>query len=916
MAMIGTNEISKREAEVLDALAARMSNAEIADKLYISVRTVESHVSSLLRKFGVTDRRALADCAIPSEAGAPPVGRIVGLPAAWTTFIGRDREHDAVIAALASTRLVTLLGPGGVGKTRLAVVLADASASMFPNGGAFVDLVPVRDAFVAQAVASVLGVAESPQRQLEEAIADRLSASRSMLILDNCEHVLDAAAGFVERLLAACPGVRVLVTSRARLGLPGERLVVVEPLPLASDAEALFRDRATAADPEFTADPDVITDLCARLDGMPLAIELAAARVASLGTHGLLAALDDALRLLVGGRRQDVRHRSLRTVIRWSYDLLDEEERTVFRHLAVFVGSFDLDAVLAVTHLGDRAAVADVLGRLVDKSLVVHRRTTGGWRLFETVRAFALDRLKADDDRTAVQDRYLCWAATCAAALEARLDGPWHEAFDAVVDDLRAALTNAAPGPGRVPHQLARSLGHLTFARRFLKESLGHFQQAASRAIEPAVAAHDLHTAADCAHASNMSGLHVYELLLSAAREARAAGDGNAQANALSHAAELACRFPARFPVEIPHERLRRLVDEAVAVGDSTDTVVAARLAVAAAWTANPAKYDPDPVLSEAALLAARDTADPVLVSAAIDAAGVAAMRQGRLREAHRLTRQRFDLASAMRRDDPRSAPEIMDIFGAAVADAIMTGDLPAAISVARHALTDELLGDQSQIAASRMIPGLVLSGDVDQALRYSVLLWDDWTQAGRPHAGWMWPAVWAIALAHGLRRDAGKHALWRARVAEVAGAANVGTGRLSPIAAFIDARLAIQTGNLAGAATLVENAMAGAPVGLSRYETYAHATGAELAVVAGLPDAATWLTAAAPAAAENDWAAACLARATGRLHRDKSALAVAVEGWERIGARFERACTLLLLPERADEGRTELSALNLPAPG
>ncbi|MFC9976697.1 ATP-binding protein [Spirillospora sp. NPDC127200] len=208
---------------------------------------------------------------------------------------------------------------------------------------------------------------------------------RSLLVLDNCEHVIDEAAAFAERILTACPGTRVLVTSRERLGVPGERIVPIAPLPLGSDVERLFHDRALSADPEFAAESAVVADLCARLDGMPLAIELAAARSASLGAMGLPAALEDALRLLSGGRGGDERHRSLRAVLSWSHDLLDGKEQALFRRLGVFVGAFDLDAAAAVG--GDRASVADLLGRLVDKSLVVHvRGRVSRWRLLETVR--------------------------------------------------------------------------------------------------------------------------------------------------------------------------------------------------------------------------------------------------------------------------------------------------------------------------------------------------------------------------------------------------------------------------------------------------------------------------------------------------------------------------------------------------
>ncbi|MEV0719657.1 LuxR C-terminal-related transcriptional regulator, partial [Asanoa sp. NPDC050611] len=305
--------VSEREAEVLALLGEHLSNAEIAAKLHISVRTVEHHVSGLLRKLGAADRRALAR----AVAAAPAVA---GVPVARDSFVGRAHERDALLAALGRPGLVTMLGPGGVGKTRLAAVLAAG----VPCRGAFADLVPVRAGFVDQAVAAALGVTEGAGQPLREAILERLRGGRVLLVLDNCEHVVDAVAGFVDRVLAACPACTVLVTSRERLNVPGEQVVPIGPLPLAADAEALFLDRARAVDPAFVADPADVALLCARLDGMPLAIELAAARSASLGVAGLLAGLDDALRLLDGGRGGAERHRSLRAVLGWSDELLDD----------------------------------------------------------------------------------------------------------------------------------------------------------------------------------------------------------------------------------------------------------------------------------------------------------------------------------------------------------------------------------------------------------------------------------------------------------------------------------------------------------------------------------------------------------------------------------------------------------------
>ncbi|MFI7450355.1 ATP-binding protein [Nonomuraea sp. NPDC049714] len=922
--MSGAGGVSRREAEVLTALGARLTNAQIASRLHISIRTVESHVSSLLRKYGVADRRELAALA---EEVAASSGEVAGLPTARTTFVGRDAELAAVMAAFESARLVTLVGPGGVGKTRLAV----AAAGSFPYGGAFVDLVPVRDPFVAEAVAAALGVSERPQQPLEDAIADRLGRDRALLVLDNCEHLLDAVAAFVDRLLSRCPGTRALVTSRERLGVPGERLVSVEPLPLSSDAVRLFLDRATAADPGFAVDAGEAAEICARLDGLPLAIELAAARSAALGPGGLLAALDDNLRLLAGGRGVDQRHRSLRAVLGWSHDLLEDDERTLFRRLAVFTGGFDLDAVTAVVS-GGRAEVADVLGRLAGKSLVA--RDAGRWRLLETVRGFAAERLDDSGERPALQDRHLRWAATTAEALvrlasSKSLDGGRHDAFDTVADDLRAALaaaqasvsadvppnltdgpqtpppdgrqTQPAPdGPRALAHRLARALARLTYGRRFLSEALAHYRQAARLATGAGEAARDLADAAECALAFADAGQAV-ELQLAAAERAAAAGDGNARAVALARAAVIARRHPGfGAGIEVPQERLDTLAEEAAAAGDPDDPFVAAHVAAAVAWSGT------DAATGERALAAARGTGDPVLVSSALDAVVSAAARRGHPREAFRLARERLALLDAMDRDDPRSGIEIVDSLHVATVYAIAAGDLRQALDLAGMAMRDDVTGSHPALARSRLVTPLVLAGDFEEALARAAEMWDGQARMDGPPGRWMTHALCSVALAHGLLGEEEAYRSWRTRALTV-GQVTASSGHAA-LVAFVDARVAVHTGRSAGdVAGLVERAAAGFVPGL--FDRYATAVCAELAVVAGLPDAGQRLAAAAEAGRENDWAAACLSRATGRLYGDAAALEAAIDGWERIGARFERACTLLLLPARADEGRAELGA-------
>jgi predicted ATPase/DNA-binding CsgD family transcriptional regulator len=908
--------VSQREAEVLAAVGAGLSNAQIATRLYISVRTVESHVSSLLRKYGVADRRALAGIAGQAPAGGPPPGRVVGVPAERTSFIGRAWERDRVLTTFETAPLVTLLGPGGVGKTRLAAVIADAAAPSFPAGGAFVDLVPVRDGFVAQAVAAVLDVVEAPQQPLEEAIAARLGRGRSLLVLDNCEQLIDAAAGFAEHLLSACPGTRILATSRERLGLPGERVVPIAPLPIASEAVALFTDRVIAVDPEFTADPAVVGELCARLDGIPLAIELAAARGASLGTSGLMAALEDVMRLVAGRRCTDGRHRSLRTVIGWSYQLLDEEERRLFRRLAVFAGSFDLAAATAVTRSGDRGAVADVLGRLVDKSLLVHRRgPTSRWRLLETIRAFAAEQLLASGEHAELAKQHLQWAAATAADLEGRLGGQWRDDFDAVADDLRAALSAAPPGPDPVSQRLARALGHLVFARRFLMESVGHHERAAEHAPSALEAARNLRAAADCAYPAASSGHRAFDLLLVSAARAGEAGHTAAQAIALARAVEVATRFRSGLRAAVPHARLHHMLDQARSLGDRNNPAVGASRAIAAAWAADPDTLIPDAALAQAAATAARATGDPVLISASLDAVRAAASAAGRLREAQRVSVERLThLLPALSRHDPYPAPEIADIYHMACTDAIAAGDLATAIATARRIQHEDLADEYPYVSTSTVIPALVLTGEFDQALCHAPAMWDLWQRLARQYAVWISPAVAAVALAYGLLGDRGGFRLWRARAAEVVEVAGAYLYQhVASFLVFVDARVAVHTLHLTEAAALVERAFAHPPQGWC--DTYARAAAAELAVVARLPDAAQRLAAAAPAGAENNWTAACLARAAGRLTGDVDTLTAAIDQWRRIGARFEGACTMLLVADRAVDGCAELDALGLPPP-
>ena len=412
-----------------------------------------------------------------TAAAAPPasVATAHHLPRPRTQFIGREREIAECARLLEDTRLLTLTGIGGSGKTRLAIRVAEETVSSHPDGVWFVDLAPVTDAArVLEAIAGVFGVRESADTDLRTSVRDHLSGRRLLLILDNCEHLLAAVAGRVDEFLEAAAGLRVLVTSREGLGVDGERLFAVRSLPAppvdardpgtiaASHAVQLFMDRAQRLAPDFEltdGNAAAVADICRRLDGIPLALELAAARVKLLSVEQIRSRLDDRFRLLTGGKNALPRQQTLQAAIQWSYDQLTADEQRLLRVLSVFVGGWTLEIATRVFEDdGDEFAVLDLLSRLVDKSLVLVTRGADGdtrYTLLETVRQYAAGRLIDSGAAAIVRRRHAdAFLAIAERAYVERVtkEARWAELLDTEHDNVRAALVvSSRQRPREVP---------------------------------------------------------------------------------------------------------------------------------------------------------------------------------------------------------------------------------------------------------------------------------------------------------------------------------------------------------------------------------------------------------------------------------------------------------------------------------
>ncbi|WP_264072916.1 helix-turn-helix transcriptional regulator, partial [Mycobacterium palustre] len=411
-----------------------------------------------------------------------------GLPVQLTTFVGRVTLTGDVAKALSENRLVTLAGAGGVGKTRLAVQVAAQAAAEFDGNVWFVDLAPVTDpAVVPVAAIRALGLPDQPGRSALDTLVRFLGDHRVLVVLDNCEHVIDVCAELSVELLRACPQLTILTTSREPLGLAGEMTWRVPSLSLADEAIELFVERARLARPDFDIavdDSATVREICARLDGLPLGIELTAARVRMMSLTEILDGLRNRFRLVHDEASAARGKKTLGASVDWSHALLSEPERVLFRRLSVFRGGFDLDAarVVADRDFGQQHHVLDLLAQLVDKSLVVaeHAGDRTRFRLLETVRHYAMGKLRQSGEDDEVRTRHRDYYAAMAALLDSPAD-EYHqqrlEQVEAEIDNLRAAFAwSRQNGEVERALELTSSLQPLWQTRGRIQEGLAWFE--------------------------------------------------------------------------------------------------------------------------------------------------------------------------------------------------------------------------------------------------------------------------------------------------------------------------------------------------------------------------------------------------------------------------------------------------------
>ena len=699
--------------------------------------------SAILRQDPALDWRAPPPGASPAPGPAPletpapppgppsPAGRAAGrLPAEISSFIGREADLAAVGKLLSAGRLVTLTGPGGSGKTRLARQAGAAAEAGHPDGVWLADLAPIGGPeLVAPVVAAALAVREEPGRALADGIAFRLGDSDALLIVDNCEHVADAAAQLAAALLAACPALRILATSQTRLGVPGEAIWPVPPLsvppPAARDPAAvagaesvrLLCDRAALVRPGFSLSAQNAADIgeiCRRLDGIPLAIELAAARLGTLTPAQLAARLGDRFGLLTGGSRTGpARHRTLREAISWSHELLGQPEQVCFRRLAVFAGGCTIDAAEAVCADASlpAEAVLETVSALVDRSLLTTEERCGSMRygMLESVREYAREQLIQAGEDDQLGRRHLVWLLDLAD--QADLDGAdqsaWLDLLDAEHDNFRAglewALVTWQAGPALA---LAGALAAFWVARGYFGEGrrwVGAALDAAAADGDPRARATALDGAAQLAFA-HADFLAERDLLLESLGIWRRLGQPARVAQCLS---DLGVAAHIRGELDAARSLLGEALESARLAADQRQIAMALNGLGRLALQDDPARAT---AYLEEGLACCRQAGDLRRATVILGNLAVAAGNQGQLGLAR--ARMEEQLASARELGDRKLTGWALTNLGLL---AIEAGDLAAARARQEEALRlAQEIGDRRVETYALTHRGLVCQADGD----------------------------------------------------------------------------------------------------------------------------------------------------------------------------------------------------------
>lgn len=637
------------------------------------------------------------------------------LPAALTSFVGREKELATLKALFSTTRLMTLTGPGGGGKTRLALALAEVMHEDFPDGAWWTDLSPLGGPdLVAPAVATTLGVREQQGRNVLGTLVDCVGARSLLLVLDNCEHLLDACARIVDALLHAGPRVRIVATSREGLGIPGEVLWPVPPMALPaetrpsleeslqSEAVQLFVARARSAHPAFALTDDIavtVSELCRRLDGLPLAIELAAARTRHLPVGDILSRLDDRFRLLVGPRTAPDRHRSLRAALDWSYGLLSAPQRLLFSRMSVFPGSFTLEAAEAICAGKGLEAddVLDALSRLIDRSLAGVEEARDGsvrYRLLETMRQYGREKLQAPGESAVVfgkhRDHFLALAEEADRHSRRPEETAWYQRLEAEHDSLRAALGwSLERGDAEAAARLTGALAPFWLTRSHWSEGFAWCQRAlvAAPDVSPSVRARALCGAA-------LMALNVGDLALAEhqSREsmalARDAGDEETAWRALLN---LGYTYMDLGDIDRATPILEESLALARATGDKS-RMAAALLPLANAVTRE--DFERAFAMREESLALARETGDKWCLLLALGSLGRAAAVRGDYQRATDLFAESRQVSRAIG-DEAVSALRLAQLGGLATTQ----GEFDRG-----RALFEESLGELQQLRADLFV--------------------------------------------------------------------------------------------------------------------------------------------------------------------------------------------------------------------